>query len=400
MMDQKNPGTVLDSAECGPSGDVDEKIVTLYALEIFLDFCSESNVYEEPENVELPSAGGPPVQLIQEPTDGFACTASDCCSYAVDDLATIQRHARKKHGDSRMVDVQYKHCVVQQMFSTLRRSYFEVTQDIIPGARPDVKAALQAKFLHAINTSLVVSPGIPRESTQLMHVMGWDKFQVELRMDFIQRQAAEEIKTQHSDAESGGILSRLSATVRDHMVAASTILYGHPHGLSLSKLLLYGDAIPRDTASSDSHWRPVSDETIEYQNFMVQLIRAIIRIHLGFQFDFSFELSAVQTQCVEELVIVLGKDDASPRKRMIVYHNLAWSLVDTDPDMCVVDRWANPIKRAIWLRALRADGNFCEASDLILDLTKLKYLCNMTSLLEALMDKDEDGDSVHFDDHE
>jgi hypothetical protein len=66
----------------------------------------------------------------------------------------------------------------------------------------------------------------------------------------------------------------------------------------------------------------------------------------------------------------------------------------------VLDRWANPIKRAIWLRALRPDGNFCEVSVLTPDLAKLKYFCNMTSLLEALMDKDEDADAVHFDDHE
>jgi hypothetical protein len=30
------------------------------------------------------------------------------------------------------------------------------------------------------------------------------------------------------------------------MAKASTILDGHPHRLSLSKILLYGDSIPRD----------------------------------------------------------------------------------------------------------------------------------------------------------
>jgi hypothetical protein len=79
---------------------------------------------------------------------------------------------------------------------------------------------------------------------------------------------------------------------------------------------------------------------------------------------------------------------------------MVWSLVDSDPDLCVVDQWANPIKRGIWLRALHLDGNFCEASILTPDLAKLKYLCNMTLLLEALMNKDEDADVVHFDNHE
>jgi hypothetical protein len=144
----------------------------------------------------------------------------------------------------------------------------------------------------------------------------------------------------------------------------------------------------------------VSDETNEHHTFIVQIMRAMMRIHLGFPFDFSFDLSPAQAMCLQELVVVLGDDDSSPRKRMITYHNFVWSIVDNNPDRCVVDRWANPITRSIWLRALRADGNFCEASVLTPDLVKLKYFCNITSLLEALMDKDENTDSVHSDDHE
>ncbi|KAG2360975.1 hypothetical protein BDR07DRAFT_1377592 [Suillus spraguei] len=357
----------------------------------------ELNIYEKPENVKLPTGGGPPVQLIVDPSDGFACSASTDCAYAVKDLATMQRHSRGKHGSTGVMEVLYRPCQVQRIFTAVGNSYFEIGENVIPGIRPDVKATLQSIFIPAVDRSLVVPANTERERSPLMRFMGWDRFLVELRMNPTQRRAADKIKKKHTDDESGGILACLDSTVRDHMRRASTILDGHPHRLSLSKLLLYGDAIPRDT---DSHWRPVSDENTEYPNFMVQLMRAIMRIHLGFPFDFSFELSAVQTQCLEELITALGDDDVSPRKRMIVYHNLAWSLVDTDPDMCVVDRWANPIKRAIWLRALRADGNFCEASVLTPDLAKLKYLCNMTSLLEALMDKDEDEDSVHFDDHE
>jgi hypothetical protein len=77
--------------------------------------------------------------------------------------------------------------------------------------------------------------------------MGWDKFEVDLRMNPTQRRAADEIKKKHTEEECGGILTRLASTIRDHMAKASTILDGHPHRLSLAKLLLYGDAIPRDT---------------------------------------------------------------------------------------------------------------------------------------------------------
>ncbi|KAG1846662.1 hypothetical protein C8R48DRAFT_677762 [Suillus tomentosus] len=340
----------------------------------------QSNVYEKPEHVKIPTAGGPPVQMIASPVKG-----------------TIQRHSRENHSVTCLNEIQYRSCWVQHIFTAIGNSYFEVGQDVAPSARPDLKSTLKATFLPAVELSLVVPANTERERTPLMRFMGWDKFEVELRTNPAQRRAAEQIKKKHSDDEFGGILTCLAAAVQDHMTRASTILDGHPHRLSLSKILLYGDAIPRET---DNHWRPVSDENVEYPSFVVQFMRAIMRAHLGFPLNFSFELSVTQTLCLEELVIVLRDENASPRRRMIFYHNLAWSLVDTDPDLCVGEKWANPIKRAIWLRALRADGNFCEASVLTPDLAKFKYLCNVTSLLEALMDKDQDTDSVHSDDHE
>jgi hypothetical protein len=152
--------------------------------------------------------------------------------------------------------------------------------------------------------------------------------------------------------------------------------------------------------NSDNHWRPVSDDNVEYPNFMIQFIRNIVRIHLGYPLDLSFALSSLQTKCLEDLLVVLQDDSSNPRKKMMAYHELAWSLVDTNPEQCTTDRWANPIQRAVWLRALRADGNFIEPAILTPDLAKFKYFCNATSLLEALMDKDKDTDSVHADDYE
>ncbi|KAG1830491.1 hypothetical protein DFJ58DRAFT_736947 [Suillus subalutaceus] len=366
-------------------------------MQSFMDFCREEKIYEKVEDVKLPTAGGLPIQLVEDPSDGLACTESADCTHAVRDLATMHRHGREKHNTTSFVDIQYRSCQVQQIFTVLHNSYFEVCQDVIRGVRPDIRATLEATFLPQNDVALIGPTETEQWRTPLVHFMDWDKFQVELWMNPIQRLAADDIKKRHTSEESGGILTRLAATVRDHMTRASTILDGHPHRLSLSKLLLYGNSIPRET---DSYWRPVSDDNVDYPNFMVQLMRAIVRIHLGSPLEFSFALSTVQTTCLEELLVVLRNDNTSPRRRMIAYHNLAWSLVDTDPDLCVVDRWANPIKRAIWLRALRADGNFCEASFLTPDLAKLKYFCNITSLLEALMDKDEDADAVHFDDHD
>lgn len=216
-------------------------------LQSMLDFCKEFSIYEKPEHVKIPTAGGPPVQLIADPSDGFVCTASVDCSYAVKDMQTMQRHGREKHGTTRLMDIQYRQCQVQRIFTGVGNSYFEIGQNVMPGARPDVKTIIETTFLPSLDVALVLPANTERERTPLMRFMGWDKFEVELRMNPTQRRAADEIKKKHAENECGGILVRLAATVRAHMARASTILDGHPHRLSLAKLLLYGDAIPRDT---------------------------------------------------------------------------------------------------------------------------------------------------------
>jgi hypothetical protein len=150
----------------------------------------------------------------------------------------------------------------------------------------------------------------------------------------------------------------------------------------------------------ENHWRPVSNDNVVYPNFMIQLTHSIIRIHLGFPLNFSFALSAKQTQHLKDLLTVLGDDASTNHKRMISYHELAWLLVDANLTQCITDHWANPIQQAVWLRALHIDGNFGEPSTLTPDLAKFKYLCNATLLLEVLLDKDQDADSMHADDHE
>ncbi|KAG2335456.1 hypothetical protein BDR05DRAFT_954064, partial [Suillus weaverae] len=366
-------------------------------LQALLNFCSESNLYVKQEQVKLPAPGGPPVQLIAKPSEGLACRASADCTYCVKDLQTMQRHCREKHGTDRLTEIKYRPCLVQRIFTGVCNSYFEIDGNLALGVVSDLRAALDTTFLPALDVPLVVPADTERERTPLVRCMGWDKFMPDIRMNPVQRQAADQIKKKHSAEEHGGLLSRLAVAIKDHMAKASTILDGHPHKLTLSKVLLYGDAIPRE---QDNHWKPVSDDNTEYPNFMIQLMRNIVRIHLGFPLNFSFALSAVQTKCLEDLVTVLQEDTSTPRRRMIAYHELAWSLVDTDPELCVTDRWANPIQRAVWLRALRADGNFSEPSNITPDLAKFKYLCNATSLLEALMDKDKDADFVHADDYE
>jgi hypothetical protein len=215
-------------------------------MESFLKFCRESNIYERPGDVKLPSARGPPVQLIADPTEGFACAGFAKCTHACKDLASMHRHGLETHNTTSVDDIQYRSCQVQQIFTGFLDSCFEVGEDVSEGVSPDVTATIQATFLPAIDHALVTRADAERESTPLMRIMGWDKFKVELRMNPSQRLAAFNIKKNHTDEELSGVLTRLAATVRDHMTTASTILDGHPHRLSLSKHLLYGSSIPRD----------------------------------------------------------------------------------------------------------------------------------------------------------
>lgn len=215
-------------------------------LQAFLKFCSESKLYAKPAEVKLPAPGGPPVQLIAEPFEGLACTASAECMYCVKDLETMQKHARVKHGSSALRAIQHRRCLIQHIFTSVGNSYFEISNSAPPGTTPDLKATLKASFLPAFDVPLVVPADTERERTPLVRCMGWDKFMPDVRLNPAQRRAADEIKKKHSPEEHDGLLSRLAVAIQDHMAKASTILDGHPHKLSLSKILLHGDAIPRE----------------------------------------------------------------------------------------------------------------------------------------------------------
>jgi hypothetical protein len=69
------------------------------------------------------------------------------------------------------------------------------------------------------------------------------------------------------------------------------------------------------------YWKPVSDSNGQYAQFMVQLTRSIIRIHLGHPFNFAFSLSSKQTDCLKRLIAALQDSNSSGCRGMIAYHN-------------------------------------------------------------------------------
>jgi hypothetical protein len=121
-----------------------------------LDFCTEAKVYFKQEEVKLPAPGGPPVQLIADPSQGLACIALAECTYCAKHVETLQRHSRQKHGSSGLMEIQYKPCLIQRIFTSIANLYFEIRDSVLPGIRPDLKAMLKASFLLAFDVPLVV----------------------------------------------------------------------------------------------------------------------------------------------------------------------------------------------------------------------------------------------------
>lgn len=62
------------------------------------------------------------------------------------------------------------------------------------------------------------------------------------------------------------------------------------------------------------------------------------------------------------------------------YQSFAWHLVNFNSE----EGWSNPLQRFIWLKALRHDGSFMDATDLTPELAKWKYFCHIVTLFEAL----------------
>jgi hypothetical protein len=157
-------------------------------------------------------------------------------------------------------------------------------------------------------------------------------------------------------------------------------------------MLNYIYPLPPDS----KHWRPISKDNHAYPDMMVQLIRAIIRLHSGqSESQFSFDLDDLQTKALRAFISgMVSSDMVIDKKNIKEFHELLWSLIN-GPSFHGGIQWANVMQRFIWLRALRRDGNFYEAGDLSPDLAKLEYFVNGTALVHALWyQKDSEMDEI------
>lgn len=118
------------------------------------------------------------------------------------------------------------------------------------------------------------------------------------------------------------------------------------------------------------------------------MIRAMVRKEQGHEFKMLFAYTKTQRERLHSLIERLIKDaiEQSQDSRMqaiLAYQAFCWSLVYI-PESKRLGAWDNPIRRFIWLMALRDDGSFMDATSLTPLLAKLKYFCRTVTLYEAL----------------
>ncbi|KAG1846986.1 hypothetical protein DFJ58DRAFT_843305 [Suillus subalutaceus] len=344
-------------------------------------YVEENKIYHRQEQVIIPGSGGPPVQLIASPRKAFLCLSSPDCDYVVCDKATMQKHAKNVHSQSSKDLLRCKEIHAQQLFDSVGRTYFMVDpNDSLQNK--DLAKVLNDTFVPSLYVPVVQPSLSPEERRPLIKAMSWDVFMPNLRSDPAQVKAIQKLKEKHSPAECHGVLSALKDLMQAHMDMAATILDGNPHKLTLAKALLNGSNV----TDKSVYWVPISDNNTSYCDTIVQFLRAIVR--LRFQNDhpskFSFQLDPAQEQTLVALITHMNDSNNSLDETAITrLHEFLWSLMNAE-SFHKGEPWENVIQRFIWLRALRQDGNFYEATDYTPDLAKLKYFLNSTCIVHAL----------------
>lgn len=122
------------------------------------------------------------------------------------------------------------------------------------------------------------------------------------------------------------------------------------------------------------------------------MVRAMARKERGHEFKMVFVYTPTQREKLGALIECLVKDAKeqshdSKTEAILAYQAFCWSLVHI-PEAKRLGAWDNPIRRFIWLMALRDDGSFMDATNLTPLLAKLKYFCRVATLYEALARQD------------
>ena len=135
-------------------------------------FTQHYQVYSCPEDVLLPSPGGPAIQGLHAPQPGFACHITGC-TYASMSEEVMKKHQQTDHHLGHLYDKQYCSCVIQALFNSIGKVFFKV-RDILPN-KNDI-AILQAALMD-VGTSCndgtaVIATDKDQTSPALLRVTG------------------------------------------------------------------------------------------------------------------------------------------------------------------------------------------------------------------------------------
>lgn len=125
----------------------------------------------------------------------------------------------------------------------------------------------------------------------------------------------------------------------------------------------------------------MSDGNEHYIHLYTEILRAVLRQHLGHEFEPSFPLSEAQTRQVGHLIEVLRKAKSKRKHRIQALQDLLWALVSERN----AEPWKNIFQFTFALLALRVDGTYACAANLSPELAKLKYLVHATCIAQTLL---------------
>jgi Orsellinic acid/F9775 biosynthesis cluster protein D len=214
------------------------------AKEEFTNFCKTRGVHVQPQDVPIPKAGGPRVQGIAAPSDGFSCRADGFCEYSVRDRQTMLRHSREKHGGGLVGTTVFENTLVQYLFRSVSHVYFEVDPALTLTAGDnmnlDVRRYLRGAFLIGQEDNTVTKQDADRDRPPLLRITMWDTFQEEIRKDPAQRHAAHLLKAKHEVGEGDGIFVALDTAVKTYHAATRVLVNGCSNSFTIRKVLLNG----------------------------------------------------------------------------------------------------------------------------------------------------------------
>ena len=162
-------------------------------VDAFVDFILQNAAIEDYEAVAHPAPRGPPVQMIPEPTSGYACSLSPAtCAFATPSYQLMENHvAKAMHDQDRTPHVtnSFRRDVhLQTLFSWAKQlKWFEVTPELQPQSATShnpLNLILQTILPQRLNLGPPpIQPVQDRERTRFMAFMNWDVKFADVRGD-------------------------------------------------------------------------------------------------------------------------------------------------------------------------------------------------------------------------